>query len=160
MSNPFRDQLKKAKLLSDKEAKRLEHEERVKRKKVSREDAEKEAAERAAELQTKKDLQRKSDRRQQAEIEKERAEHAEVAACRDLLEHEARKPASGSVSFFFETPEGDLPWLEVAPQELHQLQARQLSIVRPDSGVHVYKVLAAEHARRVAKVFPEVIMRS
>ena len=159
MSNPFRDQLKKANLLSDKHAKRLAHEERVKRKKVSREDAEKADAEHKQELQQKQDAQRKADRKQQAALEKEKAEHAELAACRALLENEARRPAAGSVQFFFETPEGDLPWLEVSPQELHQLRGGQLAIVRPDPKAHVYKVMAPEHAQRVAAHFPEVIVR-
>jgi len=160
MSNPFRDQLKKANLLSEKDAKRLAHEERVKRKKVSREDAE--AAEKAhqEDLQRKRDAQREQDRKQQQSIDKERAEHEEIAACRLLIEKEARRPAAGSVQFFFQTPEGDLPWLEVSPQELAQLRTGQLAIVRPDPKAHVYKVLAADHARRIARHFPEVVVRN
>ena len=46
----LRDQLKKAKLLSDKKARQLAHEERVHRKKVGREGLEKEQSERQAEL--------------------------------------------------------------------------------------------------------------
>jgi len=157
MSNPFRDQLKKAKLLSDKDAKRLAHEERVQRSQKSRTEAEAEEQRHKAELQAQRAAQRQRDREQQAQLEAARKAREEAAACRMLLQ-QAQDPGPGSATFYFETPEGDLPWIEVSAQQLTGLTAGALRIARPTRGTHVYKLLSPEHAKRVVAVFPDAVM--
>lgn len=158
----LRDQLKKAKLLSKKDAKRLAHEERVHRKQAGRKGLEQEQVERERELEAKRAAAREQDRARQAELEAERREHAERAACDEMLRSQVRSPQrGGTIRWFFELTDGGLPALMLQPSDLAQLNAGHLCVVRRGpAGTHTYGLLAAEHAQRVHRVAPERIVWS
>ena len=148
----LRDQLKKAKLLSDKQAKQLAHEQRVERKEKGREQLEQEALARQQEVEQLRAKDRESTRRDQAEIERQRKRREEQIAI-DVLLASAKKPGPGTVKFYFAARDGSLPWLELSPREAQEVSAGQLVVVRGGSvGTHVYRLLAADAARRVANV--------
>lgn len=158
----MRDAFKKANLLSDKDAKRLAHEERVHRSEVGREGTAAEQRQREAELARLQERERERTRQQQQELERSKQREAERDACLALLETEARKPSpSGRMRFYFELEDGRLPSVEVSEAELRQLQAGGLCIVRlkPGRG-HVYGLIATLHARRIAKIFPERVVHA
>ena len=157
----LRDQFKKANLLSDKEARRLAHEARIERTEKGREQIEKEQQSRQHELQQQTKQQREQTREQQQALEQERKEREEAAAVESILAHEAKKAGPGTVKWYFATADGSLPWLEVSPQDLRQLRACMLAVVRSGpEGTHDYRLLAIEHARRVAKLRPELIVHA
>jgi uncharacterized protein YaiL (DUF2058 family) len=157
----LRDQFKKANLLSDKEARRLAHEARVERTEKGREQLEKEQQSRQQELQQQSKQQREQTREQQQALEQERKAREEEAAVAAILQDEAKKAGPGSVKWYFATPDGSLPWLEVSPQELRQLRAGMLAVVRSGpEGTHDYRLLGVEHARRVARLRPEVVVHA
>lgn len=164
MGNPLRDQLKKAKLISKKDAKRLAHEERVARKEVGRESIEAAADERRRELETVERERRDADREREAERAAERAATAERVACLEILQREAVVPRGGgrgpgSVRWFFETHDGFVPALQVDSTTGRQLEARQLWVVRRDpAALHDYALLARHHAERVQKTLPDALV--
>ncbi len=154
----LRDQLKKANLLSDKEARRLAHESRVERKEKGREVLEQEAAARHQDLTRLADAERERTRAETEAAEKQKKQREELAAVQALLA-DARKPGAGTVKFYFEAPDGSLPWLELAPREAQEVRAGQLCIVRGGpSGTHTYRLLPLEATRRVARVRPDVVV--
>lgn len=156
----LRDELKKARLLSKKDARRLAHEDRVVRKNKGREQLEADHQQHQEQLQGKQREAAEKTARQQRAIEAERQNHAEVMAVEAILQ-QAAKPASGSVRFYFEDRDGSLPWLELQPQEAAQLGARSCCIVKPGSGrSRDYRLLDLELSRRVAQVRPEAIVHA
>ena len=156
----LRDQLKKANLLSDKDAKRLAHEARVERKDKGRETLEEEAAARQREIE-----QLSAGGRERTRVEQERAElakrqRAEVAAVKALLA-DAKKPGPGAVKYYFEAGDGTLPWLELSPREAQEVRAGQMCVVRAGpAGTHTYRLLALEATRRVGRVQPEAVVHA
>lgn len=157
----LRDQFKKANLLSEKDHKRLAHEERVERKQKGRQGLESEQAEREAELQRKREEDRERDRQRQAARDVERRSSEERAACAAILEAEARAPTGGNVSWLFELADGRIPALRLSDAERHQLQGGSLCVVRTKPGdAHTYGLLATEHARRVAAQLPDRVVWS
>ena len=156
----LRDQLKKANLLSDKDAKRLAHEARVERKDKGRETLEEEAAARQREIE-----QLSAGGRERTRVEQERAElakrqRAEVAAVKALLA-DAKKPGPGAVKYYFEAGDGTLPWLELSPREAQEVRAGQMCVVRTGpAGTHTYRLLALEATRRVGRVQPEAVVHA
>lgn len=157
----LRDQLEKAKILSDKEARRLAHKERVERKEKGRQKLEEEQQQRQEELKGLRDSERQRTRQEQAATEARRRREEEEAACRAILQNEARKPGPGTLRHYFVLPDGAMPCLELSPNESNQLRAGMLSIVRSGPpGTHQYKLLSTELARRVAKVFPEAVVQA
>ena len=157
----LRDQLKKANLLSKKDAKRIAHEERVHRKSVGgAAGVEKERADHAAELRAAQDQRRKTDRSTQAEVQAARDAASERAACEQLLRNETlRRGGKGAVRWYFQLPDGQLPFLELPPTERMQIAEGLLCVVRIGPvGSHDYALLATKHARRVAVVFPDRIV--
>ena len=153
----LRDQLKKANLLSDKDARRLAHESRVERKEKGREQLEQEAAARQVEIESLSAKERERTRQEQEAADRQRKQREELAAVQALLA-DARKPGSGTVKFYFEAMDGSLPWLELAPREAQEVRAGQLCVVRGGPpGTHTYRLLSLEATRRVARVMPEVI---
>ncbi len=154
----LRDQLKKANLLSDKDAKRLAHESRVERKDKGRETLEQEAAARQREIEQLAAKDRERTRQETERTEQQRKQRAEIAAVKALLA-DAKKPGPGAVKFYFEAEDGMLPWLEVSPREAQEVRAGQLCVVRAGApGTHTYRLLALEATRRVARVQPEVVV--
>lgn len=154
----LRDQLKKANLLSDKDAKRLAHEARVERKDKGRETLEQEAATRQREIEQLAAKERERTRLETERAEAQKKQRAEIAAVRALLA-DAKKPGPGAVKFYFEAEDGLLPWLELSPREAQEVRAGQLCIVRAGSpGTHTYRLLSLDATRRVARVQPEVVV--
>ena len=150
----MRDQLKKAKLLSKKDAKRLAHEERVKKSKVGHEGLAKEQADRARELEELQARERERTRTAQQEHDSQRAESAERAACEVLLES-ARAPERGAARWYFELGDGHLPFLSLRDTQRRQLESGQLCIVRGGpEGTHTYRLLDAKHVERLDAALP------
>lgn len=158
----LRDQLKKANLISKKDAKRIAHEERVKRSKVGREGLEKEEEQRRAEIEAQRQATSEEDRAREAERAAERKDAEERAACEAILATEVAAPdRRGTIRWFFETEAGHLPWLQLDPSTMARLQSGVLCVARSGPpGTHVYGLLATEHARRVRALFPERIVWS
>ncbi len=156
----LRDQLKKAKLLSKKDAKRLAHEERVHRSQVGREGLEREQAERRAAIEQQRSEQRQHTAEVQAELDAARRAAAERAACEDILAREVVQPhARGGRRWYFEVEDGSLPWLEIDEALHFQLQSGHYWVVRTGApGSHVYGLLEAEQARRVFAAIPDVVV--
>ncbi|MFO1052831.1 MAG: DUF2058 family protein [Planctomycetota bacterium] len=155
----LRDQLKKAKLLSEKDAKRLAHEERVHRKEVGREGIDAEKAQREAELTRLRADERTVDVERGKQLEAERLLAAERAACEAILETAVRSSGRGGAPWFFELPDGRLPQLRVDDADRHQLSTGQLCVVRRSRvDAHVYGFLAASHAQRVARALPDRVV--
>lgn len=153
----MRDQLKKAKLLSKKDARRLAHEERVHRKETGREGLEKEQAERQAELTQQRAESRAQDQVQQAELEAQRQEAAERAACAEILRGAQSPTPGGGSRWYFELADGRIPSLMLGARERVLLEAGNACLVRGEGSGHAYGLLETGLARRVAAVFPERI---
>lgn len=153
----LRDQLKNAKLLSDKDARRLAHEARVERTEKGRETIEQEAASRQREVQELAARDRERTRREQEQAEQEKKQREELLAVQALLQA-AKKAGPGTVKFYFEAGDGSLPWLELSPREAQELRAGQLCVVRSGpTGTHTYRLLGLDATKRVARVRPEVV---
>lgn len=154
----MRDQLKKAKLLSDKQAKQLAHKQRVERKEKGREKLEQEQEARKAEVQEMRRQSAEGTRREQQEIEKRKKQREEQVAI-DVLLQDARKPGPGPVKFYFAARDGSLPWLDLSPREAQEVSAGQLCVVRGGpAGTHVYRLLPVDSARRVAQARPDALV--
>ncbi|MCR9247091.1 MAG: DUF2058 family protein [bacterium] len=156
----LRDQFKKAKILSDKDAKRLAHESRVERTEKGHKQIEQEQKDRQQEVQRLRQEGRELSKKQQEQLDRERKAREELAAAKVLL-GEARRPARGPVKFYFATNDGALPWLELSPREAQEVTAGALCIMRTGPvGTHVYGLLGIESARRVAKQLPDTVAYS
>lgn len=155
----LRDQLKKAKLLSDKEARRIAHEQRVHRTEVGREGVADEQAARARELASLQAAERERTRAQQAELDAQRQATTERAACVDLLQREGVRAGGGGSRWYFSLADGRLPWLEVTENQRRLLGAGALCVVRlPGEGPHGYGFLPTDHARRIARTLPDAVV--
>ncbi len=156
----LRDQLKKAKIISKKEAKRLAHEERVHRTKVGREGLEKEEAAHTRDLADKREAGREEDRAQQAAVEAQKKARAELVACEKLIADESRAPAyGGRGAWFFELACGTMPFLELTEGDRMMLGGGNLAIVRTGPvGSHSYRLIAIEHATRIRACLPDRIV--
>ena len=156
----LRDALRKANVLSKKDAKRLAHEERVHRSQVGREGQERERDQRQQELAQQRQEQRQRSRRGQEELRHRQQSLAELAACRDLLENEVRRASSShGQPFFVQLADGTMPRLSQGPVERANLCAGALCVVRiGPKGSHDYGLMATEHARRVRESLPDRVV--
>ena len=157
----LRDQLKKANLITKKDAKRLAHEERLHRKQVGgAAGVEREQAERAVELARLQESRRESDRGVDIERQKRIAETTEAAACEELLRREVRRPGRrGAARWYFCLADGQLPFLELPLTERMQLQDGTVCIVRVGPvGSHDYGLISSHHGERIATVFTDRVV--
>lgn len=153
----LRDQFKKAKLLSDQDARRLAHEARVERTEKGRETLEQEASARQREVEQLQGRERERTRREQEQAEHERKQREERLAVQAMIA-EAKKPGPGTIKFYFAADDGSLPWLELSPREAQEVRAGQLCVVRGGPvGTHTYRLLPLESTKRVARVQPDAV---
>lgn len=154
----LRDQFKKAKLISDKDARRLEHEARVERTEKGREVLDQEAQQRQNEIAQLQGQERERIRREQERLDAERRRREEIAAAHALLAS-AKKPGPGTVKFYFEADDGTLPWLEVSPREAQEVRAGASCVVRSGPrSTHTYRLLPLDATKRLARVLPEAVV--
>ena len=153
----LRDQLKKAKLLSEKKARQIVHEERVRLKQVGREGLEQEEAQRRAELAQQRERTREQDRVAQQQLEAERQRVTEVAACTELLRREVVRPR-GRSRWYFQLADGALPWFDVDDSTRFELESGVYWVVRiGPADSHHYALMPAEHAQRVRAALPDLV---
>lgn len=157
----LRDQLKKAKLLSKKDARRLAHEERVRHKEIGGAKAsDHEKAEHQEALARQREAQAEVDRQRELEQQALRSADAERAACHALLRREVHSPSrQGATRWFFCLADGRIPRLDLSMPDRLQLQGGETCIVRKGSAdTHDYGLMSIEHGRRVAAVFPDRVV--
>ncbi|MCA8958224.1 MAG: DUF2058 family protein [Planctomycetes bacterium] len=157
----LRDQLKKAKLISNKDAKRLAHEERLERSRLGgNQGVEKAREDRAQELQRLQSDRRTADRENEATRRQRIEENAERAACAELVRRESFRPKRGGATrWFFQLQDGRLPWMEVPAVDRLRLAEGALCVVRVGpADTHDYALIDASHARRIAAVLPETVV--
>ena len=155
----LRDALNKAKVLSDKDAKRLAHEERLQRKEVGRQGLEEQQQQRQQELARLREEERERTRQATEQQERERKAAAERAACEEILKRETFRSRGAGSRWHFQLADGHLPFLEVNEADRRQLQAGMLSVVRiGPHGTHVYGLLATPLAKRIAEQMPERVV--
>ncbi len=154
----LRDQLKKANVLSEQEARRLAHEERVERKEVGRGGLEQKQRKRQAELEALREAERGGARAAQQELDRERRDAAERAACDDLLRSDVVRPPRGQQKWYFELEDQSLPYFEVDEALRFQLQSGAYWVVRTGGrDSHAYGLLPVELGKRVVRALPEVV---
>ena len=156
----LRDALRKANVLSKKDARRLAHEERVHRSEVGRKGQEVERNEHQQELSRQQQEQRQRSRVGQEELRGRQQAQAELAACRDLLDNEVLPAHSRQgQGFFVQLGDGTMVRLSLAPAQQGKLTAGALCLVRiGPKGSHDYGLLATEHARRVHQALPDRVV--
>lgn len=153
MGNLF-DELKKAKLVDEKRARRLAHEQRVEHsKKGGDKGLDEEARARQAEFEKKRKAEalesRQAERaRQEQQREKERlAELNQLVASRAL-----GREAEGRQRWHFEAEGGSLPFLPVNPAVAKRLEAGELGIVRdPGQSWPSYVIVPRDLALRLQR---------
>lgn len=152
----LRDQLLKAGLVSQKQARQSEHQQRVKRKSTGRDGLEAEKAAKQAEIAAQKAADRQADKARAAD------QNAAVDA-RNLQNQiaqivsggRARVDDRGRRRFFFETRDGRVLYLALGDPENDQLISGQLGIVESESGK--VSVIDRATAARVAELDPRWI---
>lgn len=157
----MRDQLRKANLISKKDAKRLAHEDRVERSQSGgAAGVDQKRTDHQAELEQVRAGRRAADRAAGVIQKAEQSAAAERAACIELLAREVQKPAHrGASRWYFQCPDGSLPALQLPAVERMQLQGGTLCVVRiGPPGSHDYGLLATVHARRIAAAMPERVL--
>jgi len=136
-------ELLKAGLISEKQFRQSQHQERVKKTSVGHEGLEKEAKAKEAEAVRQREEQRRRDRERVRE--EQRAVDAEVTRARlkDVITHGAvRSAASGNRKYYFVTPGGRIPYLEVNDQAVRALHHH-------DQGTHGLNQAVAEQLYRL-----------
>ncbi len=159
MGNLF-DELKKAKLVDEKRARRLAHEQRVEHQKKGGDKAQdEEARARQAEFEKRRKEEaldhRRTERDRQEQLrEKERhAELIQLVASRAL-----GREAEGRQRWHFEAEGGSLPFLPVNGASAKRLEAGELAIVRdPGRSYPSYVLVTRDIALRLKREFPGTV---
>ena len=125
----LKDELLKAKLLSQKEGKRIAHEQRLERHEKGREALEAEAQARQEELRGLREQQKQRTQEAQARLDAERKRQARRAELTELLRSHALRQPSGPRRFHFMTRSGSLPFFAVDQDLGRRIESGMLCIV-------------------------------
>ncbi len=155
----LRDALRKANLIDEKDAKKVAHEERVRRKELGHEGLrdERRQAEAAARQRAEEDREAQ---RAAAAAAREHAAPAEVLAmARDLvLAHQVRSGIKGNRRFHFVTRSDTIAFMEVDPGAGRALESGELAIVEvPGERIETFAVMKGSAVRRLRELQPELL---
>ncbi|MCA8972116.1 MAG: DUF2058 family protein [Planctomycetes bacterium] len=149
MGNLF-DELKKAKLIDEKKAKRLAHEQRVERTEKGGDramDAERNA--KAAELEQRRAEARGRDREREKARQREEQRRAELAMIGQQVASKAIA-STGGRRWHFVTPTGFVPYLPVDETTARRLEGGELAIVVDPRVAHArYLIVPREVATKL-----------
>jgi uncharacterized protein YaiL (DUF2058 family) len=156
----MREALRKAGIVSSKEARQSEHQERVRRKQLGHEGLKAEQRQRAEQSRKEQEQKRARDR----QVERERQARLESAQERlDVVGMIAsglvQGAGSGSKQYFFTLPSGQITYLELSDSAYKSLQAGSAAIVESSGAVPSQLcVVSAQTARALQAHRPEVVL--
>ena len=156
----LRDELLKAKLLSEKDVQRLKHEQRVEKKTLGREGLELKKASEAAERKREEAERRERDRKRELERQETRAREELRFKLRDLaLSGQLRDGIAGTRRFYFVARNGRIPFLEVSQEAGKDLEDGRLAVVEvpAKAGPTQHVLVPREIAERMAALEPESV---
>ena len=154
----LKDQLKKARLLSEKDAKRIAHEQRVVRHEKGREGIEAEAARKREELLALQAEQREKTREAQAKIDAARKEAEARARVAVLVRQRAVRGVDGPRRFYFVTRSGRIPFVSVGVEAARALEGGVHAIVEvPGSAPEAFVIVDRRTAGELLAVEPGLV---
>ena len=126
----LKDQLLEARLVTKKQVRKAEHEERQRRKDLGREGVEQEKVRLQREREERERRQRQEQRRQeQVRREEERAQAGVERLLGLVAGADLKKHGAGALPFYFHSSDGMLPRLEVSESMAERLAAGRAAIV-------------------------------
>ncbi len=154
----LRDQLRKAGLLGKKDIKRLEHEERLRRKKEGRDFSAKEIEKSREEYLRRLEEKKERDRELAEKINRMKRQREEIARLKDMVDAKQVIDRDKARKFFFVSRAGWVPFLEVSLETARLLEAGNLGIVEiPWAKVERYAVVPRELAKEMTRLDPDCV---
>ena len=153
----LKDELLKAKVVSKKDVKRSDHEERVKKKEVGAEELRREKETLKEEIAAEKAGKRERDRRKEEALRKEREGREKIIRLEQKIRENAiREAYVNSRRFHFVARNGGLPYLEVSEDMVRQLETGRLAIVEiPRGSFSEFFIVPGEIAGEILKTMPD-----
>ena len=151
------DQLLKAGLINQKQAKQTKHKQRVKQKTVGHKGLDAEERKKKQDFEKKRDEKRTQDRSRNRKEEEVKLEKVERSQLRNLVRDGAIS-VSGNRRYYFVTRENKVPYLEVSDDIVRKLQHGQLAIIEmPDQKMERFVVLERNKALQVRETEPDLV---
>lgn len=155
----LKDQLLKAKLVSKKQVRKAEHEQRQKRKELGREGIEQERARLRAELEEKERLRKEEQQHQERLRREEELARGGLQRIRSLVSgSDLGRVGAGPNAFYYKAADGRIPRVEISGAMAEQLEAGRAAVVElpGDPAPEVY-IVPREVADQVQRIDPGVI---
>lgn len=155
--NDIRDALRKAGLIDKKTEKRLEHEERVRKKGLGRDGRAKERQDAAAGHQQRQASTRQDVRQAQERHNQEQDGAAQrKRAVQRVVEEELRR-TSGPLRFHYRDPNGLLPFVPISEDIARRLESGTIGLVAKNAG-HDTALVPRDVAVELSRVLPERLL--
>jgi uncharacterized protein YaiL (DUF2058 family) len=148
------DAFKKAGVINKKDLARQRHEERVERKKLGRDGLEKKRSEANQQARQRRDAQRDQDRNTERQRRAALDQGEALAQARDLVKSHALEVRQGRRRFYFEEPDGRLPYLLVDDSLLKKLENAQAAIAHDGLS---FRFIDGKTLARVLDLAPELV---
>ena len=155
----LKDELLKAKLISKKKLKQLEHEERIERTKIGKEGVEQQQQQRRQEMENRQQRQKQRDQ-QLAQLQKsEQQQKEEQARILDIINHgKIEDGVRGHRKFYFVASDGKIPFLMISDGLATNLERGQAAIVEIDGEPQPEFVVINHHsAQKLKNIDPQVL---
>ena len=152
----LKEELLKANLISKKELKRIEHEQRVQKTKLGKEGIKKIEKEKSAKIEEEQNKQKTYDQEISQKQNLEKIEKEKKARLRDIV-HKGKvgEDGYGRRKFFFVDDEGKIPFLNLTDSLADQLARGQAAIIEYPKKCFV--VVNRQSARKIKDTNPELI---
>ena len=156
----LRDAFKKAGMVSDKQIRQAKHDHRVKRKKVGLAGLEAERKEIDEQYKREQDRKRQSDQERASADSEAKVEAESQTVLRRLIKEENILPREGgNKRFYFQLPDGLIPYIEISPTLGKRLSQGDAAIVNSQEILSDdFAVLSGKAAHRLGALEQERIL--
>ncbi len=152
MSDSLRDQLLKAGLVSEKQARQAAHAQRVDRKQQGRQGVEAEREQRKHKVEAEQQAKRESDRARESARRERVLDRETENRLRQTIASGRLEKTRGPRRFYFVTRDDRLPCLEVTDDVAQRLERGGAAITESPEGE--WSIVDGDTARRVAEIDP------
>jgi len=156
----LREQLLKAKLISQKQAKKAKREKQLEKKKLSPDTLESKQQAKKDVYQNLKLKKADADRKREEQKRKEIQRKNSAARLRDIvMNSEIRKGRTGNYRFYFVARNSRIPFIEISQRLAEELQNGHAAIVEtPGETSEIFRVIRKESALKLKLEAPEYVL--
>lgn len=154
----LKDELLKAKLISKKQLKRLEHQDRVEKKQLGQGKLQGKKQQQLQAIEKKQQQKKQQDQQRAKREQEKRLNKEKLAQIRQIINQgKLQGHGAGNRKFYFVTRNGKIPFILVSDDLMRQLERGEMAIIEPGDATDEFVVVDGHSANKLNHLQRDIV---